>query len=248
MLQTVKTAIRVYKNEGFLSLVGKSLTFISQIFLLPYHILLIHSHKNDSLEQALDFVYSDKGAFVRPAQVKSEIEKVLSKLAAIKPKLIMELGTGKGGNFFLLCKAAPHDSKLISLDMRGGVFGGGYPIWRLLMFKFFKKRRQKLVFVRQDSHNFHTLDIISKICNNQNIDFLFIDGDHTYEGVKKDFEMYSSLVKKNGIIALHDILPSKDSLCTVSKFWNEIKSKYKSEEIFEDKKQGWAGIGVIYKK
>lgn len=248
MFPTIKTAMRIYKNEGFLSLVGKSITFISQIFLLPYHILLVYSHKNDSFEQVLDFVYSDKGSFIRPAQIKSEIGRVLSKIVEIKPKLIMELGTGKGGNFFLLCKAAPFDSKLISLDMRGGVFGGGYPIWKLLMFKFFKKGEQKLIFVRQDSHNLHTLSIISKICNGQNIDFLFIDGDHTYEGVKKDFEMYSSLVKKNGIIALHDILPSKYKLCTVSKFWNEIKSKYKNEEIFEDKKQGWAGIGVIYKK
>jgi hypothetical protein len=30
------------------------------------------------------------------------------------------------------------------------------------------------------------------------VDFLFIDGDHTYEGVKKDFEMYSPLVRREG--------------------------------------------------
>jgi hypothetical protein len=36
------------------------------------------------------------------------------------------------------------------------------------------------------------------------IDFLFIDADHSYEGVKLDFELYSKLVKKTGIIALHD--------------------------------------------
>jgi predicted O-methyltransferase YrrM len=39
------------------------------------------------------------------------------------------------------------------------------------------------------------------------VDFLFIDADHSYEGVKKDFEMYSPLVRKGGIIAFHDIIP-----------------------------------------
>ena len=36
------------------------------------------------------------------------------------------------------------------------------------------------------------------------IDVLFIDGDHSYEGVKKDFELYSKILTKNGIIILHD--------------------------------------------
>lgn len=36
------------------------------------------------------------------------------------------------------------------------------------------------------------------------IDFLFIDGDHSYEGVKNDFELYSKIMSENGIIMLHD--------------------------------------------
>jgi len=36
------------------------------------------------------------------------------------------------------------------------------------------------------------------------IDFLFIDGDHSYEGVKKDFELYSTLLTDKGIIVIHD--------------------------------------------
>jgi len=79
------------------------------------------------------------------------------------------------------------------------------------------------------------------------LDFLFIDGDHTYEGVKRDFKMYSSLVKKGGIIAFHDIVEhDPNSKCKVNRFWNEVKNDYESLEIVEDKKQKWAGIGVIY--
>lgn len=36
------------------------------------------------------------------------------------------------------------------------------------------------------------------------IDILFIDGDHSYEGVKKDFELYSNILSDNGIIIIHD--------------------------------------------
>ena len=36
------------------------------------------------------------------------------------------------------------------------------------------------------------------------LDFIFIDGDHSYEGVKKDFELYSTILNDNGIIILHD--------------------------------------------
>ena len=36
------------------------------------------------------------------------------------------------------------------------------------------------------------------------IDFLFIDGDHSYDGVKLDFELYSNLLSENGVIMIHD--------------------------------------------
>jgi hypothetical protein len=36
------------------------------------------------------------------------------------------------------------------------------------------------------------------------IDVLWIDGDHTYEGVKTDFELYSKILSDNGIIIIHD--------------------------------------------
>jgi hypothetical protein len=36
------------------------------------------------------------------------------------------------------------------------------------------------------------------------IDVLWIDGDHSYEGVKTDFELYSKIMSDNGIIIIHD--------------------------------------------
>jgi predicted O-methyltransferase YrrM len=79
------------------------------------------------------------------------------------------------------------------------------------------------------------------------VDFLFIDGDNTYEGVKKDFEMYSLLVRNGGVIAFHDICPHPpETGCEVSRFWNKVKQRYKYAEIVKDCNQKWSGICVLY--
>jgi predicted O-methyltransferase YrrM len=36
------------------------------------------------------------------------------------------------------------------------------------------------------------------------IDFLFIDGDHSWEGLRGDWEAWSALISSTGIVALHD--------------------------------------------
>jgi len=38
----------------------------------------------------------------------------------------------------------------------------------------------------------------------QQVDFLFIDGDHSYEGLKGDWTSWSPLIKPGGVVALHD--------------------------------------------
>jgi len=41
------------------------------------------------------------------------------------------------------------------------------------------------------------------------VDLLFIDGDHSYEAVRADWENYHSLVRRGGIVAFHDASPSR---------------------------------------
>jgi cephalosporin hydroxylase len=41
------------------------------------------------------------------------------------------------------------------------------------------------------------------LCSNK-IDFLFIDGDHSYQAVLSDWLLYFPLVKQGGIVAFHD--------------------------------------------
>lgn len=52
---------------------------------------------------------------------------------------------------------------------------------------------------------------------NLEIDMLFIDADHSYESVKKDFDSFFPLLKDDGIILLHDGYP-KDLAHTDSGF------------------------------
>ncbi|MFN6069283.1 MAG: class I SAM-dependent methyltransferase, partial [Pseudanabaena sp.] len=66
----------------------------------------------------------------------------------------------------------------------------------------------------------------AKVLNGDKIDFLFIDGDHTYEGVRQDYEMYSPLVQKGGYIAFHDINDTerhRQRNVHVAEFWNELE-------------------------
>ena len=86
---------------------------------------------------------------------------------------------------------------------------------------------------------------------NTKIDFLMIDGDHTYNGVKADFELYSKLVRKGGIIAFHDIIDSplhRELFCRVDLFWNEIKKddRFIAHEIIDG--NDWGGIGYLIVK
>jgi predicted O-methyltransferase YrrM len=42
------------------------------------------------------------------------------------------------------------------------------------------------------------------------VDFVFIDGEHSYDGLRVDWETWSPLVARGGIIALHDSRSSKE--------------------------------------
>jgi hypothetical protein len=57
--------------------------------------------------------------------------------------------------------------------------------------------KDKFVMVRKKSQ-----EVVDEVPND--LDFVYIDGDHEYEGVKKDIELYYLKVKKGGIIGGHD--------------------------------------------
>ncbi len=164
----------------------------------------------------------------------------------MKPKVVLEIGTAYGGTLFLFSRVASKDATIVSIDLPGGRFGGGYHVWRLPLYKSFAVSAQRIHLLRGDSHKAETLEQLRAILDRKELDFLFIDGDHNYDGAKNDFEMYGSLVKRGGLVAFHDIVPGlREKVGGVPQFWKEIKDRYGGQEIVENWGQSWGGIGLL---
>jgi predicted O-methyltransferase YrrM len=213
-------------------------------YLRLYFDLIFGPRDHQSPEAAVDYCDSRP---IRTKQVRSEIIEWTNLVASLAPKRALEIGTYRGGTLYLLCAFSTPNAKIISLDLPRGQFGGGYHWAKIPLFKLFRRKNQTLKLVRADSHQPLTKKRVENILAGEKLDFLFIDGDHTYEGVKQDFEMYAPLVRKGGTVVFHDIaehLPEEH--CEVAKFWDEIKQQYPHREIIEDRNQHWAGIGILH--
>lgn len=208
----------------------------------------------DYVNLALNYIYPNikfipSLIHLTAQQIESEIYQFCKLIIQIKPKVILEIGTLKGGSLFLLAKLSTPDSIIISIDLPSKSYNIGWRYIYKYFFKSFIDYNQKMIIIKGDSHNLLTLKKVKEQLKNNRIDILFIDGDHSYNGVKKDFEMYSPLVKDNGIIAFHDIVENttpKDS--NVNRFWNEIKNNYEYIEFVDDYNQIDCGIGILIKK
>ena len=65
----------------------------------------------------------------------------------------------------------------------------------------------------------------------ESLDFIFIDGLHTYEQVKKDCENYYSKVKPGGIFAGHDFTVISEVNRAVTEFAKSVKKQIKTTEV-----------------
>lgn len=202
----------------------------------------------NTIPEYLDIAFkkSFSSFLIAPMQVRAELQEFLEIVEAEKPKRVLEIGTARGGSLYLFCRVVDPTAKVVSLDLPGGSFGLGYATWRVPLYNSFAASKQNLNLIRGDSHQEKMKDEVKQIFGDEKIDLLFIDGDHRYEGVKQDFEMYGSLVKKGGLIGFHDIVPGPEELSGgVPKFWNELKKKHSCEEIVSDWNQGGYGIGLL---
>jgi len=222
---------------------------MARLFLKGYRYLktysdLVFGRRPRTPAEAIEFCV-DRPVIM--AQVRSEIEELGNLIQAAAPKRSLEIGTNYGGTLFLLCTLSPPGARVISVDLPAGQFGGGYPRRKMPLFRRFPRNGQQLHLIRADSHAPETLARVQRLLAGDKLDYLFIDGDHTYDGVKRDFEMYSPLVRSGGMIAFHDIaVHTKDNSCEVDHFWNEIKKRFHHREFVENPSQGWAGIGVLF--
>lgn len=180
-----------------------------------------------------------------------EFENLLLEFLNLDVNCFIEIGSLYGWTLQHFIHYANEGSTAISIDLPVRKFVGPgdwrvqkqednyknvWPVWA-------KQKKCKLYLIPDESQKVETQETVNDILKGRNIDFLFIDGNHTYSGVKMDFEIYSKLVRPGGIIAFHDI--GKNEEGGVYNLWQELKEKHKHKEFLLEKNKE-KGIGVIF--
>ncbi len=155
----------------------------------------------------------------------------------------LEIGTNQGGTFYAWTCASNPGTR-ISIDIPHGEFGTN---------DFDESKRNSILsgypgdcyFISGNSQDPLNLIKVENYLQGKKLDFLFIDGDHTEEGVTRDFFLYKHLVKENGWIGFHDIKDSDfhhSNNCFVDKLWHKLSG---NKIEFIDYSTGFGGIGFI---
>jgi hypothetical protein len=135
---------------------------------------------------------------------------------------VIEIGTYKGGSTKLLLEAG---ADVLTVDN-----------YSSKTFKDYNHHPAEDVFILCSEYPSHRLRVLVENTrtydsSNNRCDILFIDGDHSYEGVKADYENWIKTLKDGGDLIFHDacIARSGATGCEgVIKFMKEIKwMKYK---------------------
>lgn len=160
----------------------------------------------------------------------------------IKPKVIVELGSHRGHSTFSFAQSVKDnkiETTIYAIDSwEGDKHAGAYSNDVFDSFNnVSKKYYNEIPIIPYKMYFDEAVDSFE----DNSIDVLHIDGLHTYEAVKNDFESWFPKVKqKTGIILLHDI-SEKRSDFGVYKLWNKLKTKY---SVIEFKHSH--GLGVIF--
>ena len=119
--------------------------------------------------------------------------KLLSTLRSYRKKqsrVIVEIGTARGGMLYCFCQLAAPDALIASMALPDAPNYGGQTENERKLFSSFVAPNQKLEFIPADSHLPTTYEFLQNVLQGKKADMLFIDGDHSRKGVKQDYEMY----------------------------------------------------------
>lgn len=177
---------------------------------------------------------------IETVQKRSEILRLAKIVAEIKPRNILEIGTCNGGTLFIWANLA--SNKVISCDIRQNKIKARF-------FQLLPPGNSdcEVIPLEGDSHDNRFIEHVQKVLNDDKVDFLFIDGDHSEEGAEADYNNYKHLVRKGGMIAFHDIVKKQPVPGNrVYYFWVRLKQSVSDLiEIVDNYGQRGCGIGVI---
>ncbi len=163
-------------------------------------------------------------------QKEGELAGLLSVLADLAPQVIVEIGCDAGGTLYAWRQLQPY--RLIGIELPRAGFHSGNPL-----------DRHGAEIIIGDSHAPEPLQALERILDGEPVDFLFVDGDHRYEGAKQDYEMYGPLVRPGGMVAFHDVCvhPGQPEV-GVDRLWRSLGGV--TDEIVTDPPT-WGGIGFV---
>ncbi|MEM7644439.1 MAG: class I SAM-dependent methyltransferase [Pseudomonadota bacterium] len=257
MIGTMKVVARRWQREGRYPLVTSTLRKVWQGAknagdrgrIARVDRALAEGRLPDDPAAAVAMVMDDPAfAAVRPIQQRDELTGLIELVAARKPRVLMEIGTARGGTLMLMTRFAAQDAVVVSVDLPFGRNGGGYPEWKVPHYRGFATEGQTLHLIRGDSHAEATRREVEGLLGAKRIEFLMIDGDHSAEGVARDHALWSPLMAPGGIMALHDVLENRfDPSIDVNRFWATLEADpaISTRLLVGDPDQGNFGIGLV---
>lgn len=157
----------------------------------------------------------------------------------LRPRLFVELGVFKGGSYNAFCQAVKKlesDTKCFGVDnWTGDKHNGTYDlsVYMTLLEYQMKHYKEFSTLLKMD------FDEALPRFANEEIDLLHIDGYHTYEAVKHDYESWLPKMSDKGVIIFHDTAYRSLDF-GVWKLWEEVSALYPSLEF-----EHCCGLGVL---
>ena len=156
-----------------------------------------------------------------------------------RPRTFVELGTHLGNSYFAFCQSVREnklDTRCYAVDTWKGDEQAGF--YSDDIYKFVSEYNKK------HFSGFSTLlrgwfDDYTGSFEDGSIDLLHIDGFHSYEAVKHDFETWRRKVRPGGIVLFHDVAEHHEGF-GVWRFWDEIKDQTKESFAFTHS----SGLGI----
>lgn len=160
-----------------------------------------------------------------------------------RPGCVLEVGSERGGTLALWSTIALDAAELVAVDLPPP--GASHePDIRAAI----RRPEQKLTLIVSDSGLSETKAAVDTALAGRHPDFCFIDADHGEVAVRRDFAIYAPLVRENGVVVFHDIVPHDSARnIEVWKFWNELRERFyaQTDQCVESPGQVCMGIGIL---
>jgi predicted O-methyltransferase YrrM len=164
-------------------------------------------------------------------QTPEEAEWLANKVSRLRPRRIIEIGVAEGGLSRLFCHIVGLEGRVVGLDLTDALVAEDV------------KRSPNYTLILGSSHDPAILARVRQISDQ--FDVLFIDGDHSVDGVLKDTQDYLPLVREGGLVLWHDVRLEPDQ--GIKEVWyRQLRPKLiGSEEFFVDPYNN--GLGAWHK-